>query len=238
MTASPTNLPHVTRCSDLESRDALPKEVALLLAASATEADAAWSAFLAAYSPLLLRVASAFGPGYDGALDRYAFMLDELRRNDFRRIGRFAADGRSRFSTWLAVVARRLCLDHHRLRYGRFRGDPAERGGFQGRRATRRRLTEFASAADDPDRMADTALSDPTEQLDANHRNAALAGALGTLSPTDRLLIRLRFEEDLTAREIAERLGLPTPFHVYRRLATICARLRPFVIPRGVRLPA
>src|SRR4051794_39868749 len=89
-----------------ECRDALPPPVArLLTAAPGPEADHAWAAFLTGYSALLLRVASAFAPGYDGALDRYAYMLDELRRNDCRRLRAYAADGRGRFSTWLTVVA-------------------------------------------------------------------------------------------------------------------------------------
>jgi hypothetical protein len=39
-------------------------------------------------------------------------------------------------------------------------------------------------------------------------------------------LLRLRFEQDLTAREMATVLGLPSPFHVYRRLDAIFRALR------------
>src|SRR4051794_34105194 len=94
-----------------ESLDSIPSEVARLIRAGAgPDRDEAWAAFVAAHSTTLMQVASAFSPGYDGALDRYAYMLDELCRQDCRRLRRFVADGRGRFSTWLTVVARRLCL--------------------------------------------------------------------------------------------------------------------------------
>jgi RNA polymerase sigma factor (sigma-70 family) len=211
----------------MESRTALPQEVARLLAAPpGAETEAAWSAFLSVYSGLLLRVASAFDADYDGALDRYAHMLDELRRNDCRRLRRFSADGRSRFSTWLVVVARRLCLDHYRLRYGRTRGNEPPRPAAAAARTSRRCLSDLADSAEDLTRLADPTLPDPGDRLDAECRGLALARATRALPPGDQLLLRLRFEDDLSAKEIAALLGMPTPFHVYRRLAGVCARLR------------
>jgi RNA polymerase sigma factor (sigma-70 family) len=224
--SAPLATPARAPCT-IESRAALPEEVARLLAAApGTQTEAAWSAFLSVYSPLLLRVASAFGPGYDEALDRYAHMLDELRRDDCRRLRRFSADGRSRFSTWLVVVARRLCLDHYRLRYGRTRGNEPHRPAASAARTTRRCLSDLADNAVDLTRLADPTLPDPGDRLDAECRRLALARATRALSPGDQLLLRLRFEDDLSAKEIAALLGMPTPFHVYRRLAGVCARLR------------
>lgn len=54
-------------------------------------------------------------------MDRYAHVLDKLQVDDFRRLRTFVADGRGKFTTWLTVVVRRICLDHHRQRYGRVR---------------------------------------------------------------------------------------------------------------------
>jgi DNA-directed RNA polymerase specialized sigma subunit len=39
-------------------------------------------------------------------------------------------------------------------------------------------------------------------------------------------LLKLRFEDDLPVAEIAENLGLPTRFHVYRRLSSVLEKLR------------
>jgi RNA polymerase sigma factor (sigma-70 family) len=210
-----------------ESPEVLPAALVRLLApAPGAAADEVWAEFLAAYSPVLLKVASTFAPGYDGALDRYAYMLDELRRADCRRLRTYAADGRGRFSTWLAVVARRLCVDHYRQRYGRDRGTPGP-GGPPGRsRAVRRGLSDLHGGAQDLSRLADTTLADPADQVDAHIRRAALLRAIDELGTSDQLLLRLRFEQELTAREIAPLLGLPSPFHVYRRLEAVCGILR------------
>ncbi len=210
-----------------ERRDTLPLPLVRLLAtAPGPDADQAWAAFLAAYSSLLLRVASAFAPGYDGALDRYAYMLDELRRNDCRRLRAYAADGRGRFSTWLAVVARRLCLDHFRQQYGRNRGPVQIHVETFSRRAVRRRLSDLVGTVDDLSCLPDLTLRDPGELMDERDQQEALRQVLDELSPGDRLLLQLRFEEGRTAREIAPLLGLASQFHVYRRIETVCGMVR------------
>jgi RNA polymerase sigma factor (sigma-70 family) len=205
-----------------ESRDHLPPEVSRLLAACPTpEGEEAWAAFVARYSQLLLRVAAGFAPGYDGALDRYAFILDELRRSDYRRLRGFAADGRGRFSTWLGVVARRLCLDHHRRQYGRHRHPGSADGARALARVARRELVRLDPTGDDLAEIATPSALDPAEELDQRECRAALRRAIARLSPDDQRLLRLRFEQELTAREIATVLGFPTLFHVYRRLERI-----------------
>jgi RNA polymerase sigma factor (sigma-70 family) len=211
----------------LESRDHLPSELSRLLEAAPGQArDEAWAAFVACYSGLLLRVATAFAPGYDGALDRYAFMLDELRKADCRRLHKFAADGRGRFSTWLTVVARRLCLDHHRRQHGRFRGEVPPGSARTLARTARRELTRLDAAEHQLAQLAAGPELDPTDEIEDRDRRAVLRRAIGQLPPGDRLMLRLRFEQDLTAREMATVLGLPSPFHVYRRLDAIYLALR------------
>jgi RNA polymerase sigma factor (sigma-70 family) len=209
-----------------EQPDLLPSELTRLIKASAgAEAEEAWTAFVAAYSTTLLRVASAFSPGYDGALDRYAYMLDQLRRQDCRRLRRFVADGRGRFSTWLIVVARRLCLDHYRSRYGRFRG-LSRRASAPDARATRRRLADLVADVADAASLEDPAATDPVDSMASAERREALSRALADLAPRDQLLLRYRFEEGLSARQVATLLDLPTPFHVYRRVDAVCGMLR------------
>jgi RNA polymerase sigma factor (sigma-70 family) len=210
-----------------ETPDRLPAVVAELLVADGPATEPAWAAFVGCYSGLLLRVAAAFAPGYDGALDRYAFMLDELQRAGYRRLRGFAADGRGTFSTWLAVVARRLCLDHYRRQFGRFRGDVVagrSKAGLD--RACRRNLSRLEGGPEDLSQLPTPSPTDPVDELDQRERCAALRRALGSLAPRDQLLLRLRFEHDLTARAIAAMLGLPSPFHVYRRLDSIYGVMR------------
>ncbi|HXD60129.1 MAG TPA: sigma-70 family RNA polymerase sigma factor, partial [Thermoleophilaceae bacterium] len=54
---------------------------------------------------------------------------------------------------------------------------------------------------------------------------ATLAPRLQALPPRDRLVLRLRFEEDLTQSEIAERIGV-SQMHVSRLIRAALQRLR------------
>src|SRR6185503_13736524 len=102
--------------------DALPAALGSLLDAKDDAArEARWTDFIGTYSRLILHVTRSGGGLHDAAMDRYAFVLEQLRHDDFRRLRAYVADGRSEFSTWLVVVAQRLCRDHQRHRYGRFR---------------------------------------------------------------------------------------------------------------------
>jgi DNA-directed RNA polymerase specialized sigma24 family protein len=112
-----------------------------LLTASGPEPRSnAWAAFLSRYSAALLHAARSMGGDHDLVMDRYAFIVEALERDDFRRLRIYLTEGRGAFTTWLLVVARRLCLDHHRHRYGRLQSDgPAAIG----RRTERKRLADL-----------------------------------------------------------------------------------------------
>jgi len=213
----------------------LPAEVARLLAVTgASERDAAWSAFLRAYSPLILRTARSLGGDHDAVMDRYAFVLDELRQDDFRRLRSYDRPGAGEFNLWLVVVVRRLCLDHHRVRYGRARR-PAETASFlDDERATRRRLVDLVAERVDPSSLPAAGRESPEEAVVHAEQFKALAAVLDGLGPRDRLLLRLRFAEDLSAREIARVMEFPTLFHVYRRLDAVLAGLRAALLRAGV----
>lgn len=68
-------------------------------------------------------------------------------------------------------------------------------------------------------------IADDKDLLGAAEARAMLAPALQRLDDRDRRLLRLRFVEDLTQREIGEALGV-SQMQVSRRLARICAELR------------
>ncbi len=207
--------------------DAPPAVLARLLAASDPPAlDASWSDFVSAYSKLILHVARSAGGDQDSAMDRYAYVLDQLRGEDFRRLRTYVADGRSAFSTWLVVVTQRMCLDHWRHRYGRVRPaqDPAT--GRDEDRNARRRLVDMISSEIDLDSLPDRHSGDSDSDVRQADVHRALASALSALEPRDRLLIKLRFEDGLPMPEIAEQLRLPTRFHAYRRLTEVLGILR------------
>lgn len=204
--------------------DALPPELSgLLHPADAAAREAAWAAFLEAHSRLLLHTARSVGHDYDAAMDGYAYLLEQLQKDDFHRLRAYTVDGRSKFTTWLVVVARRLCLDFHRQRYGRARDAGATSAEA---RRSRRRLVDLVADEIDLAAIADRGGAGPDRELEAREQSARLQTVLAGLDARDQLLLKLRFEDDLSAREIGEVMRFPTPFHVYRRLNALLAGLR------------
>ncbi len=214
---------------------AVPPELSRLFDAPpgpGQESDEVWASFVAAHSRLIIRVARSIDPDHDAVMDAYAYVLERLRADDCRRLRDYAPDGHTKFTTWLVVVARRLCLDLLRRRYGR--APPASVGGDPTvQRAMRRRLVDLVTGGD-PDEIA-TPDKDPTHSLNAEEVRRTLASAMSHLHADDRLLLKLRFDDDLSAPEIARLLGLPTPFHVYRRLTFLFGELRQGLRERGIR---
>jgi RNA polymerase sigma factor (sigma-70 family) len=197
--------------------------------------EAGWDAFVGAHTKLLLHIARSFGGEHDDAMDRFAYLLEQLRRDDFRRLRGYVANDRSEFSTWLVVVAQRVYLDHHRARYGRFRSAEAGSKGAVEEHAVRRRLVDLIGTRIDLDAVIDGEGKTAEDSLRVEQSHRALMSALSTLSPRDRLLIKLRFEDDLGIPEIARILRLPTRFHAYRRLTQALADLRKALERAGVR---
>lgn len=214
--------------------DDLPPELsAVLLAPDQESKDNAWEQFVRVHSRLLLYAARSLGGDHDAAMDRYTFALEHLRAEDFHRLRTYASDGRTKFTTWLLVVTRRLCLDHYRQRYGRTSTNPGDNLSSRNR-AARRRLADSMGELIDPAFLDDSSHQGAELELESSQVQTHLNAALAALGPRDRLLLKLRFEEDLSAREIAGILGLATPFHVYRRLNGLLAGLRAALHKRGV----
>jgi RNA polymerase sigma factor (sigma-70 family) len=214
---------------------ALPGTLSRLLPENCPPAAEAWAEFLAAHSKLILYVARSLGGDHDAVMDRYACILEQLRADNFRRLRTYSADGRSEFSTWLVVVAQRICLDHRRARYGRFRvvegGSPSHDEEW----AARRRLVDLLGAEVDLSTISDARASSADDEVRAADLYQSLQLALRTLDPEDRLLITLRFEDELSMTEIARSLKFPTRFHAYRRLTRVLADLRRTLIDGGVK---
>jgi RNA polymerase sigma factor (sigma-70 family) len=177
-------------------------------------------------------VARSFGGTHDDAMDRYSFMLEKLRDADFRRLRAYQPDRGASFSTWLTVTSRHLCLDFHRARYGRQHPNDAE--GNSAELSIRRTLADSISAQFDLDVLSDSESLPPDALAVHRDRDRELRAALRTLSSRERLLLALRFQEELSASRIAKMLGMPTPFHAYRQLHNVLARLRVALESRGI----
>jgi RNA polymerase sigma factor (sigma-70 family) len=213
----------------------LPLELHQLLhGADPQSRDSAWAAFVSNRSRLLLYVARSVASEHDAAMDGYAYVLEQLRQDGFRRLRGYEADGRSAFTTWLVVVARRLCLDFHRHRYGRAREKESSAAGADQQRAARRRLVDLAASAIDLRALVDEQSLWPDAVVRMEQLHEALDTVLHDLPADDRLLIKLRFEDDLSAQEIATILNRSSPFQVYRQLNALYAELRQRLLSRGI----
>jgi RNA polymerase sigma factor (sigma-70 family) len=210
-----------------------PRLALLLESADQPLKEEAWSALVREYSPLLLHAARTLGGDRDAVMDRYAHILECLRQDDFHRLRGYSLDRRTKFSTWLIVVATRLCLDHHRQRYGRKRSSPEMPATVQLQRQ-RKSLVDLTAAELDPDQIPDEAAATPDQPMRKGELSAALQDALATLEPRDQLLLRLRFEEGLSVPRIANSMGFASPFHAYRRLAQLFTELRLRLRSRGI----
>jgi RNA polymerase sigma factor (sigma-70 family) len=197
--------------------------------------EAAWERFVAGYSGIILYIARRVCGDRDGAMDGYALVLEQLRADDFRRLRHFIADGRSEFSTWLLVVAQRICLDEQRRRFGRIRGDAdgeqASRGAFR----ARNRLANLAGADIDLAGLPDNSNNNPESLVREAQMHQAVESALQKLAPRERLMIKLRFEDQLGMPDIAQALELPSRFHAYRMLKDVLAKLKESLTSNGVK---
>ena len=207
-------------------------ELGMLGAADTSVREAAWERLIASHSRLLLAVSRSLGGDEDDAMERYAFVLEKCREHDFRRLRAFDPAGPASFSTWLAVTARRLCVDHDRARIGR--RPPSSSARATARWDLRRALSDGGSSGVDVDEVPDdSAVSAEVAALRAE-RDASLRSAIAMLAPQDRLLLTLRFQDNLSAARIARLLDMPTPFHVYRHLRSVLRRLRATLEGRGI----
>lgn len=194
--------------------------------------DAAWEAFLARYSRLLLHISALVMPDQDGVMDAYAYTLEQLRQHDFRTLRGYVRTDQCRFSTWLAVVARRSCVDFHRQRYGRPRPNDSLQTAAE--RAGRQRLMNLAGVAVDLSQLPESNGHGPERELRTAQLHQALDACMSKLSSDDRLLLKLRFDDELSAQAIATIIGMPSPFHVYRRIKSVLQHLRQQLAERGV----
>lgn len=211
-----------------------PTELAALLEPHpAPELEERWATFVQAHSRLLLHTTRSVTKDSDDAMDAYVYVLEQLQREGCHRLRGFKDDGRAKFTTWLVVVVRRLCLDFQRSRYGRRHPDSDANEG-----ATRRRLVDLVSDELDSSSIPDTSAAAADGSVLQAELSTAVSQALDSLVPQERLLLTLRFEDEESAPRIAQLLGYPTPFHVYRHLNSVLARLRKQLQDKGIDGPA
>ena len=209
----------------------LPETLVALLAERPVSAEV-WEAFVATYTPLLLHVTKSVTTSRDERMDAYARIIEVLRSDDCRRLRGYAATPHSKFTTWLVVVSKRICIDHHRARFGRSNGSST--AAAASRRATRRQLEDLVACALDPEIVSTDCERDVDSDLLAREVSLAVAREITKLLPEDRLLIALRFRDGLSTPQISRVVRDRSALSVYRRLENILAALRASLISHGI----
>lgn len=209
----------------------LPEPLAVLLEARQADRDPAWERFVAEYSDLILFAIRHTARDQDDVGDAYAYVLEQLRKDDCRRLRSFEAGGPAKLTTWLVVVVRRLAIDLRRKRTGQTNRDPELED------SPRSRLAHLISAVEDVATLPDPTSRGPERRLRDTELRDALSAAVSELPSRDRLLLAMRYEDGRSARAIAEAMGFPSQFHVYRRLKKTLARLRGRLEIRGIHGP-
>lgn len=236
------------------------------LLAGGSRVEISWKQFLTAYSNLFLKVIWQLDKDRDSVMEKYLFVCQKLAANDFAILRKFQREYGSNpptFSTWLAAVARNLCIDAHRSTHGRrqlprsvARLLPLKRRVFQlhywkghSREEIQQMLASEASAGAIADafEQLDDVLEGSRAQLRDSHIHVPLddefeAGGqsnddekeitewmerwLGELPPQERMILRLRFWEEMTAKEIAAGMNMENEQRVYTILRSALKQLK------------
>ena len=254
---------------------------ALLERLSSGRVDAAWSEFLARYSPLIMHVIRRHDVHDDRATECFMHVCGALSDGGFRRLHGFRPDGPARFKTWLMAVVSNLCVDWRRHEQGRVRPlrcvarlseldqqvyrciyvrgmsraqcvetlarrfpeltlatvsevnarlfallTPQQRWQLSARTpASKPVVLGTAPEDDDPAWQVATAGPGPDELAAELQEQRRLQDALAKLPADQRLLLRLRYEQNLTLAEVARLTGQPDPFRANRRIQAALDRL-------------
>lgn len=246
----------------------------LLERLSSGRVDAAWSEFLARYSPVIKHVIRRHGLDEDCITECFNHVCGALSDDGFRRLLSFRPDGPARFKTWLMAVVSNLCVDWRRKEQGRVRPPkcvsrlpeldqqvyrcifvrrmsrahcveelvprfpeltepavaeinarlfalltPQQRWQLS-LRPTTLRPVGCGAGPEDEDQAARLATPSPgPDDLAAElQEQRQLQDALSKLPVEQRLLLRLRYEQNLTLVEVARLTGQPDPFRTNRQI--------------------
>lgn len=211
-----------------------PELTRLLEAVGSLEIEEAWTTFVGAYSAIIAHTCHKVVSDTDAAMDGYAYVLDALCEDGFRRLRAYVPQPGTRFTTWLVVVVRRLLLDHYRRRYGRSRSADAS---HREEHIVRRRLVNLVAAELDPEQITTPGTQSTDFDIRLQELMDALRRAIDELAPADRLLLTLRFDDGCSVRDVAETIHAPSVFHVYRRLDATLSALRRALARRGIESP-
>jgi len=253
----------------------------LLERLSSGRVAAAWSEFLARYSPVIMQVIRRHDADHERARECFTHVCGALSDDGFRRLLSFRPDGPARFRTWLMAVVANLCVDWRRKQQGRIRPGPSilnlpeldqqvyrciyvqrmsrgqclqalmprypqltvatvseinarlfglltpqQRWQLSVRTPALQPVTCGVSPEDEgPAWQVAGPGPGPDELAEESQQLRQLKDALARLPPEQRLLLRLRYERNLTLTEVARLTRQPDPFRANRRIQSALSAL-------------
>ncbi|HED08370.1 MAG TPA: sigma-70 family RNA polymerase sigma factor [Ignavibacteria bacterium] len=211
------------------------------------EHDVDWKEFLRRFSNLILKVIWQLEKDKDEVMNKYLVVCTKLAENKFSILRKYIENHTQKspkFTTWLVVVVRNICIDEHRAMHGRKRFPKAllalseldrkvfelyfwkgyseeEIGNIINKNdktilisesialieKSLKRSRDYIYNNNSPVktiRYDDEKLyAEYEERNDSNESEKLLEKWLSELNETERLIIRLKFWEDLSVKEIA-----------------------------------
>jgi RNA polymerase sigma factor (sigma-70 family) len=152
--------------------------------------------------------------GYGGASDLHD-VLQETFRRAFEPAARARYDGLRPYAPYLKAIARNLVLQ-----------------GFRRQRTRFPRLGELDDVDAEELEVDGPVPHDPERELQDRQVQRLVQAFLALLAPDERELLRLRFSEGLSQRDVAARLGLGRQL-VRTREARLRERLLEYLVARG-----
>jgi RNA polymerase sigma-70 factor len=179
--------------------------------ACALPSEKAWERFRSSYQQYIFDLCAFTLSSRDIAGELASNILSDMFLPDRSGKSRIASyDGRTALPTWLRAVVTRRAINEGRLKWNQ---------------------VEFIDAL--PDLADEAALKCMEDSIRQSKYSKAikesLAAAVSTLSERERLMLRLRYDDLMRAREIAERLGT-SPSSITRLLQKTYDKLRKEVI--------
>ena len=160
----------------------------------------------------------------------FVYVLDKLMEKDYSRINAF--QGRSTFKTYLVSITVRLAIDFYHHRHGKAskKANPEE--------PTPKKTHLKIISVEDQDNFSDEKRPDEIvidrEVKDAKKRLEEIAQSyLSGLSPEDRLLFKMKYEDNFKVSEIAQILKLDQK-KTYRKISTILSTFKDKILAEHI----
>ena len=160
----------------------------------------------------------------------YVYVLDKLMENNYARVKAF--QGRSTFKTYLVSITTRLAIDFYRHRYGKTSKKAADDLSVPKKNPLK--IVPLKDQEAVPDKKSLEEVVVDKEVNDTQQRLKALVRSqLADLSPEDRLLLKMKYEDDFKVSEIAKILKQDQK-KTYRKIHALLATFRERISKEGI----